>query len=43
VLELGPGDALCRMIDNRAGFPAARAFEHFRHLDGVRAWVAAHR
>lgn len=41
VLELGPGDALCRMMRRRAGMPTVRAVDEFRQIDGLRGWVAS--
>lgn len=41
VLELGPGDALCRMMRRRTGMPTVRAVDEFRQIDGLRGWVAS--
>lgn len=38
-LELGPGDALCRMWEGRCPERAARAVDHFRHPQGLREWL----
>jgi [acyl-carrier-protein] S-malonyltransferase len=38
-LELGPGDALCRMLENRDAPLAVRAYDKFRRLDSVRTWL----
>lgn len=43
VLELGPGDALCRMVQPRQATIAVRALDHFRTLDGVQGWIVGQR
>lgn len=42
-LELGPGNALARMIEPGFDGCQARSIEDFKTLDGVRDWVAAAR
>lgn len=39
-LELGPSDALSRMVAQETGGGTARAIEQFRTADGVRDWLA---
>jgi len=41
VLELGPGDALARMIGEAAPGISARSVTAFRSITGVRRWLAA--
>jgi [acyl-carrier-protein] S-malonyltransferase len=39
VLEIGPGNALARMWDERKTGIAARASDDFRSVDGILAWI----
>ena len=39
-LELGPGTALSRMVEQSGAGASARAIEQFRTPDGVRSWLA---
>ncbi|CAB3773560.1 acyltransferase domain-containing protein [Paraburkholderia humisilvae] len=38
-LELGPGDALCRMLTSVDVSVPVRAYENFRRADGVKKWL----
>lgn len=38
-LELGPGAALCRMLQSRNPNIVCRSVTEFRSLDGIRAWL----
>jgi [acyl-carrier-protein] S-malonyltransferase len=38
-LELGPGDALCRMLKDRDASVDVRAYDMFRKPDSVKKWL----
>lgn len=39
VIEIGPGNALSRMINNLLPHVPCRSWDDFRNLDGLKAWV----
>lgn len=41
-LELGPGAALCRMVEKRSPGLSARSVDEFRSVEGLRSWLACH-
>jgi [acyl-carrier-protein] S-malonyltransferase len=42
VLEIGPGQALARMWNQRHADIPARSADEFRSMDGVIAWIDRH-
>jgi [acyl-carrier-protein] S-malonyltransferase len=42
ILEIGPGNALTRMWDERQTGIPARASDDFRSVDGILAWIRTH-
>lgn len=40
IIEIGPGNALSKMINNLMPHVPCRSWDDFRHIDGLREWIA---